>query len=133
MKRIIRLVLIAAAVASFSVADLAAAPAGANPPGSRTLSIYSDNPAYFESPDGRPVVMIGDYEASPTAPTGIPIDPNSDFVVFFDTLKASHLNFAKLGVISPSYRIDFYGPETSSPLIPLKSGVRQTWMHVASR
>jgi len=98
MKRIIRLVLIAAAVASFSVADLAAAPAGANPPGSRTLSIYSDNPAYFESPDGRPVVMIGDYEASPTAPTGIPIDPNSDFVVFFDTLKASHLNFAKLWI-----------------------------------
>ncbi|HXX23254.1 MAG TPA: putative collagen-binding domain-containing protein [Terriglobia bacterium] len=98
MKRIIRLVLIAAAVASFSVADLAAAPVGANPPGSRALSIYSDNPAYFESPDGQPVVMIGDYEASPTAPTGIPIDPNSDFVVFFDTLKASHLNFAKLWI-----------------------------------
>jgi len=36
----------------------------------------------------------------------------------FDPLqsKNAHLNFAKLGVISPSYLIDFYGPETSSPL-----------------
>ena len=36
----------------------------------------------------------------------------------FDPLqsKNAHLNFAKLGVISQSYRIDFYGPETSSPL-----------------
>jgi predicted GNAT superfamily acetyltransferase len=36
----------------------------------------------------------------------------------FDPLqsKNAHLNFAKLGVISQSYMIDFYGPETSSPL-----------------
>jgi predicted GNAT superfamily acetyltransferase len=36
----------------------------------------------------------------------------------FDPLqsKNAHLNFAKLGVISPSYMVDFYGPETSSPL-----------------
>jgi predicted GNAT superfamily acetyltransferase len=36
----------------------------------------------------------------------------------FDPLqsKNAHLNFAKLGVISPSYLVDFYGPETSSPL-----------------
>jgi predicted GNAT superfamily acetyltransferase len=36
----------------------------------------------------------------------------------FDPLqsKNAHLNFAKLGVISSSYMIDFYGPETSSPL-----------------
>jgi predicted GNAT superfamily acetyltransferase len=34
----------------------------------------------------------------------------------FDPLqsKNAHLNFTKLGVISDSYRIDFYGPETSS-------------------
>lgn len=34
----------------------------------------------------------------------------------FDPLqsKNAHLNFAKLGVVSDSYRIDFYGPETSS-------------------
>jgi len=36
----------------------------------------------------------------------------------FDPLqsKNAHLNFAKLGVISESYRPDFYGPETSSVL-----------------
>jgi predicted GNAT superfamily acetyltransferase len=36
----------------------------------------------------------------------------------FDPLqsKNAHLNFAKLGVISRSYKIDFYGPETSSSL-----------------
>lgn len=36
----------------------------------------------------------------------------------FDPLqsKNAHLNFAKLGVISQSYKVDFYGPETSSIL-----------------
>jgi predicted GNAT superfamily acetyltransferase len=36
----------------------------------------------------------------------------------FDPLqsKNAHLNFAKLGVISLSYKVDFYGPETSSTL-----------------
>jgi len=36
----------------------------------------------------------------------------------FDPLqsKNAHFNFAKLGVISQSYKVDFYGPETSSPL-----------------
>lgn len=36
----------------------------------------------------------------------------------FDPLqsKNAHLNFAKLGVVSKSYRPDFYGPETSSVL-----------------
>ena len=36
----------------------------------------------------------------------------------FDPLqsKNAHLNFAKLGVISQSYMVDFYGPETSSSL-----------------
>ncbi|MFZ0284618.1 MAG: hypothetical protein WAL32_05265 [Terriglobales bacterium] len=36
----------------------------------------------------------------------------------FDPLqsKNAHLNFAKLGVISQSYKTDFYGPETSSTL-----------------
>lgn len=36
----------------------------------------------------------------------------------FDPLQArnAHFNFAKLGVISNDYRIDFYGPETSSIL-----------------
>jgi len=36
----------------------------------------------------------------------------------FDPLqsKNAHLNFAKLGVVSQSYKIDFYGPATSSSL-----------------
>lgn len=36
----------------------------------------------------------------------------------FDPLqsKNAHFNFAKLGIVSDSYRIDFYGPETSSVL-----------------
>ncbi len=36
----------------------------------------------------------------------------------FDPLqsKNAHLNFAKLGVISDTYKVDFYGPETSSAL-----------------
>jgi predicted GNAT superfamily acetyltransferase len=36
----------------------------------------------------------------------------------FDPLqsKNAHLNFGKLGVVSDSYKIDFYGPETSSIL-----------------
>jgi predicted GNAT superfamily acetyltransferase len=36
----------------------------------------------------------------------------------FDPLqsKNAHLNFGKLGVVSDSYKVDFYGPETSSVL-----------------
>jgi predicted GNAT superfamily acetyltransferase len=36
----------------------------------------------------------------------------------FDPLRSlnAHLNFCKLGVISESYRVDFYGPQTSSHL-----------------
>jgi predicted GNAT superfamily acetyltransferase len=36
----------------------------------------------------------------------------------FDPLQSrnAHLNFGKLGVISESYRVDFYGPQTSSVL-----------------
>ena len=36
----------------------------------------------------------------------------------FDPLRSlnAHLNFSKLGVISGSYRVDFYGPQTSSHL-----------------
>jgi predicted GNAT superfamily acetyltransferase len=36
----------------------------------------------------------------------------------FDPLqsKNAHLNFGKLGVVSESYKVDFYGPETSSVL-----------------
>jgi predicted GNAT superfamily acetyltransferase len=42
----------------------------------------------------------------------------SEMTWTFDPLqsKNAHLNFAKLGVISDSYKPDFYGPETSSVL-----------------
>jgi predicted GNAT superfamily acetyltransferase len=42
----------------------------------------------------------------------------SEITWTFDPLqsKNAHLNFSKLGVVSDSYKIDFYGPETSSVL-----------------
>ena len=42
----------------------------------------------------------------------------SEMTWTFDPLqsKNAHLNFAKLGVISDNYKIDFYGPQTSSVL-----------------
>src|SRR5436309_2858039 len=46
----------------------------------------------------------------------------------FDPLqsKNAHLNFGKLGVISSSYKIDFYGPETSSVLH--RNGTDRLWV-----
>jgi len=46
----------------------------------------------------------------------------------FDPLQSrnAHLNFAKLGVISDSYKIDFYGPETSSVLH--QNGTDRLWV-----
>ncbi|MGO9123369.1 MAG: hypothetical protein ACLP6G_00635 [Terriglobales bacterium] len=46
----------------------------------------------------------------------------------FDPLqsKNAHLNFAKLGVISQSYKTDFYGPETSSTLH--RNGTDRLWV-----
>src|SRR6266481_3725844 len=53
----------------------------------------------------------------------------------FDPLqsKNAHLNFGKLGVVSDVYRIDFYGPETSSVLH--QNGTDRLWVKwpVASR
>jgi predicted GNAT superfamily acetyltransferase len=42
----------------------------------------------------------------------------ADITWTFDPLRSrnAHLNFAKLGVISKEYIVDFYGPQTSSPL-----------------
>lgn len=52
----------------------------------------------------------------------------------FDPLRSAnaHLNFAKLGAICGSYRTDFYGPQTSSPLHT--NGTDRLWMtwHMAS-
>ncbi len=53
----------------------------------------------------------------------------------FDPLqsKNAHLNFGKLGVVSDVYRIDFYGPETSSVLH--QNGTDRLWVRwpLASR
>ena len=35
-------------------------------PASGALSILPSNPAYFQSADGTPVILVGDYEGSPT-------------------------------------------------------------------
>ena len=46
----------------------------------------------------------------------------------FDPLRGrnAHLNFHRLGVISDSYRVDFYGPQTSSPLH--RNGTDRLWV-----
>ncbi len=46
----------------------------------------------------------------------------------FDPLQSrnAHLNFNKLGVVSDSYKIDFYGPETSSTLH--RNGTDRLWV-----
>jgi len=46
----------------------------------------------------------------------------------FDPLRAgnAHLNFCKLGVVSDDYRVDFYGPQTSSPLH--RNGTDRLWV-----
>jgi predicted GNAT superfamily acetyltransferase len=46
----------------------------------------------------------------------------------FDPLQSrnAHLNFAKLGVVSESYKIDFYGPSTSSVLH--RNGTDRLWV-----
>ena len=46
----------------------------------------------------------------------------------FDPLRSlnAHLNFSRLGVICDTYRIDFYGPQTSSPLH--RNGTDRLWV-----
>lgn len=46
----------------------------------------------------------------------------------FDPLQAknAHFNFARLGVISATYKVDFYGPETSSVLH--RNGTDRLWV-----
>jgi hypothetical protein len=72
-------------------------------PASGALSILPSNPAYFLAADGTPVILVGDYEGSPTGATGVTTDPNYDFRLFFDTLKTNGFNVARLWI--------FYGLE----------------------
>lgn len=71
--------------------------------GTGAISILPSNPAYFQASDGTPVILVGDYEGSPTAATGTTTDPNYDFRLLFDTLKTHGFNFARLWI--------FYGLE----------------------
>jgi hypothetical protein len=99
-----------AAAASLLLMPLPA-PAQGAPPRGRALSIYAPNPAYFQSAQGKPLLFIGDYQASPTGPTAVPIDPNYDYELYLDTLKAAGLNFAKVWI---NYGIEAeYDSETS--------------------
>jgi predicted GNAT superfamily acetyltransferase len=49
----------------------------------------------------------------------------------FDPLQSrnAHFNFAKLGVVSDTYKVDFYGPETSSILH--RNGTDRLWVRWA--
>src|SRR4029077_21247498 len=59
----------------------------------------------------------------------------SEITWTFDPLQSrnAHLNFGKLGVISDIYKVDFYGPETSSILH--QNGTDRLWVRwpLASR
>jgi predicted GNAT superfamily acetyltransferase len=52
----------------------------------------------------------------------------SEMTWTFDPLQSrnAHLNFAKLGVVSETYKADFYGPETSSVLH--RNGTDRLWV-----
>jgi hypothetical protein len=69
------------------IALLAAqAASGDGPP----LRIDPDCPHYFQQPDGKPVVLIGDYT------WGTFSDVDYDYKALFDRLKANGLNFARV-------------------------------------
>jgi len=63
---------------------------------------------------------------------GFPIE---EITWTFDPLQSrnAHLNFSKLGVVCDSYKVDFYGPETSSVLH--RNGTDRLWVKwpIASR
>ena len=52
----------------------------------------------------------------------------SEMTWTFDPLQSrnAHLNFTKLGVVSENYKVDFYGPETSSVLH--RNGTDRLWV-----
>jgi predicted GNAT superfamily acetyltransferase len=68
---------------------------------------------------------IGDSRINDTRISDIRI---SEMTWTFDPLQSrnAHLNFTKLGVVSESYKVDFYGPETSSVLH--RNGTDRLWV-----
>ena len=63
------------------------------------------------------VSSSGAMASRPANSRGCPLRIN-EITWTFDPLQSrnAHLNFAKLGVVSEDYKVDFYGPETSSVL-----------------
>jgi predicted GNAT superfamily acetyltransferase len=70
-------------------------------------------------------LRIDDSRITAARPNGVRIH---EMTWTFDPLqsKNAHLNFGKLGVVSQSYKIDFYGPETSSVLH--RNGTDRLWV-----
>src|SRR3972149_11113874 len=64
------------------------------------LHVHPDNALYFQTADGKPVVLIGEYT------WGIFSNMDYDYKVMFDALKANGLNFARVWL--------FWGNETDS-------------------
>jgi len=58
--------------------------------GSRTLTVRSSFPASFQSSDGQPLLLIGDYT------WGTFSDVDYDYAAMFDSLQAHGLNFARV-------------------------------------
>ena len=56
------------------------------------LAPHPSHPFYFRGKDGQPVVLIGNYT------WGTFSDADYDYKAMFDTLRASHLNFARVWV-----------------------------------
>jgi predicted GNAT superfamily acetyltransferase len=63
-----------------------------------------------------------------SGPSAFRVNRISEITWTFDPLqsKNAHLNFSKLGVISDNYKIDLYGPETSSTLH--RNGTDRLWV-----
>src|SRR5271154_2657572 len=70
-------------------------------------------------------LRIDDSRINDVRPKGVRIH---EITWTFDPLQSrnAHLNFAKLGVVSESYKVDFYGPETSSVLH--RNGTDRLWV-----
>jgi predicted GNAT superfamily acetyltransferase len=70
-------------------------------------------------------VRTNEVRTNDVRPNGVRI---SEMTWTFDPLQSrnAHLNFAMLGVVSESYKVDFYGPETSSVLH--RNGTDRLWV-----
>ena len=58
--------------------------------GNRTLTVSASFPTHFQSPEGQPLLLIGDYT------WGAFSDVEYDYAAMFDSLQAHGLNFARV-------------------------------------